>query len=211
MNKIIGIIIAVIVVVGIGVGVMAVNNTNKKTVAQSSVKPKAAATITGAGSTFAAPLYGQLGSEYKSSDNVTVNYQSVGSGAGVAQFIANTVNFGATDVALKDTQIQQAQVHGAPLNIPVTFGAITVSYNVPGLKAGLKLDGTTIASIYMGSITKWNDAAIAKLNPGVSLPDLAIAPVYRSDSSGTTSQFTKFLSTESTDWQSQILSQKLIL
>jgi phosphate transport system substrate-binding protein len=210
-SKVIGIIIAVIVVIGIGVGVMAVAGNNNKPVASTSPKPKPAAiTITGAGSTFAAPLYGQLGSEYKTSDNVTVNYQAVGSGAGITQFIAKTVNFGATDVALKDTEVTQAQANGDPLNVPVAFGAITVSYNVPGLKAGLKLDGTTIANIYLGNITKWNDSAISSLNPGVSLPDLAIAPVYRSDSSGTTSQFTTFLKGQSADWASQIGSDKTV-
>jgi phosphate transport system substrate-binding protein len=207
MNKVIGIIIAVIVVVGIGVGVVAINNNNKPA---PSAKPKAAVTITGAGSTFAAPLYGQLGSEYKKADNVTVNYQSVGSGAGVTDFISNTVNFGATDTALKDTDVTSAQAHGSPLNIPVAFGAITVSYNVPGVKAGLKLDGPTIANIYLGNITKWNDPAITSLNPGISLPDLAISPIYRSDSSGTTAQFTTFLKDENSDWATQIGSDKTV-
>ncbi len=207
MKKVIGIIIAVIVVVGIGIGVVAANNNNKGTANSASLP---AVTITGAGSTFAQPLYSQLSSEYKTSKNVTLNYQGVGSGAGVSQFIANTVNFGATDVALKDSQIQQAQAHGDALNIPVAFGAITVSYNLPGIKSGLKLDGSTIADIYLGKITKWNDPAITNLNPGMSLPDMQIVPVHRSEASGTTSQFTTFLSDESTDWKSQVGSDTTV-
>ncbi len=208
MNKVAGGIIAVVAVIAIGAGVFALaGNKQTTTVA---TKPKDPVTITGAGSTFAAPLYSQLGSEYKKSDNVTVNYQAVGSGAGIAQFVANTVNYGATDVALKDAEVEQAKAHGDPLNIPVAFGAITVSYNVPGLKSGLKLDGTTIANIYLGKITNWNDEAIKSLNPSVSLPDLAIAPVYRSDSSGTTSQFTNFLKGQSADWASQVGSDKTV-
>jgi len=208
MNKTVGIIIAAIVVVGVGAGVVIANQNGKSD--DKTSKQKEAVTITGAGSTFAAPLYGQLGSEYKTSDNVTVNYQSVGSGAGITQFVAKTVSFGATDVALKDSEVQQAQQNGDPLNIPVAFGAITVSYNLPGVKSGLKLDGPIIANIYLGTITKWNDDAIKALNPGIDLPDLAIAPVYRSDSSGTTSQFTTFLSAESDDWKSQIGSDKTV-
>ncbi len=211
MNKTIGIIVAIIVVIAIGVGAVVVAGNNKDTkVTNTPVKIKDPVTITGAGSTFAAPLYGQLGSEFKTSDNVTVNYQSVGSGAGITQFIANTVNYGATDVALKDTEVEQAKANGTPLNIPVAFGAITVSYNIPGVKSGLKLEGSTVADIYLGKITKWNDAAITSLNPGVSLPDLAISPVYRSDSSGTTSQFTTFLKGRSADWASQIGSDKTV-
>lgn len=209
MNKGIITAVAVVVVGVVSVGAFALSSNNKPQTVVAS-KPKPAVTITGAGSTFAAPLYSQLGSEYKKSDNVTVNYQAVGSGAGIAQFIANTVNYGATDVALKDAEVEQAQAHGDPLNIPVAFGAITVSYNVPGVKSGLKLDGPTIANIYLGKITKWNDDALKTLNPGVSLPDLTIAPVYRSDSSGTTSQFTAFLKGQSTDWADQVGSDKTV-
>jgi phosphate transport system substrate-binding protein len=209
MNKTIGIIIGVIVVLAAAGGIVIATN-NKPAAKSEVVVKKDPATITGAGSTFAAPLYSQLGSEYKTSDNVTVNYQSVGSGAGVAQFIANTVNYGATDTALKDTEMESAKVHGDPLNIPIAFGAITVSYNVSGVKSGLKLDGTTVADIYLGKISKWNDAAIKALNPSVSLPDLAITPVYRSDSSGTTSQFTKFLAGKSAEWKDQVGSDKTV-
>jgi phosphate transport system substrate-binding protein len=213
MNKVIGAIIVIIAIIAIAIGVHSHSNDNKKpaksTAAQTAIK-KENVTITGAGSTFAAPLYGQLGSEYKAKAETTINYQAVGSGAGVAQFIANTVNFGATDVALKDAEVAQAQANGTPLNIPVAFGAVTVSYNVPGLKTGLKLDGPTIANIYLGTITNWNDSAIAKLNPGVKLPNLAIAPVYRSDGSGTTAQFTQFLTDVSPQWATQVGTNKTV-
>jgi phosphate transport system substrate-binding protein len=167
-----------------------------------------ASTITGAGSTFAAPLYGQLGGEFKDKDGVTVNYQSVGSGAGVAQFIANTVDFGATDVALLDDEVKQAQAKGDPLNIPVAFGAVTVAYNVKGIQKGLKLDGPTVAKIYLGQITKWNDPAIAQQNSGVKLPPTNITVVHRSDGSGTTGLFTQFLSDYSSEWKSKVGSDK---
>ncbi|USN96674.1 MAG: phosphate ABC transporter substrate-binding protein PstS [Candidatus Nomurabacteria bacterium] len=207
MSKNTGMISGVIAVIVVAAGLLVLTNNKSDT---DTNKSNTAVTVTGAGSTFAAPVYGQLGKEYKDKKNVTINYQSVGSGAGVAQFIANTVNFGGTDVALKDSEVSQAKVHGDPLNIPVSFGAITVSYNLPGVKSGLKLDGSTVADIYMGKITKWNDSAITTLNPGVSLPDMAISPVYRSDSSGTTAQLTTFLADESSDWSSQIGSDKTV-
>ena len=214
MGKLIGGLVAIVVVIAVIAGIVHGHNSNKKNTTAQTPAAKAVKqlplTITGAGSTFAAPLYGQLGSEYKAKTATTINYQSVGSGAGVAQFIANTVNYGATDVALKDTEVAQAQANGAPLNIPVAFGAVTVSYNVPGVKSGLKLDGPTIANIYLGTITNWNDPAIAKLNPGVKLPNLAIAPVYRSDGSGTTAQFTQFLSDVSPQWSQQVGTGKTV-
>jgi phosphate transport system substrate-binding protein len=164
--------------------------------------------VTGAGSTFAAPLYQQLGSEYTSKSGSTINYQSVGSGAGVAQFIANTVNFGATDVALKDEELKEASAKGTPLDIPTAFGAVTVGYNVPGVAKGLKLTGPLIAEIYEGKIKNWNDPKIASLNPGVKLPSLAITPVYRSDGSGTTGQFTQFLTDTDPEWAKKIGTDK---
>jgi phosphate transport system substrate-binding protein len=167
-------------------------------------------TVTGAGSTFAAPLYDQLGAEFKDKNQTTINYQSVGSGAGVAQFIANTVDYGATDVALKDDEVTQAQAKSEPLNIPVAFGAVTVSYNVEGVEKGLKLDGPTVADIYLGKIKKWNDPAIASQNSGVKLPDADITVVHRSDGSGTTGLFTEFLSDYSDEWKSQVGSDKTV-
>src|SRR3989440_1510571 len=142
-------------------------------------------TVTGAGSTFAAPIYQQWGSGLKGR-GLTLNYNPIGSGGGVAQFTAGTVNFAGTDPPLKDAEVKAASAKGTPLDIPMAFGAITVSYHVSGLKAGLKLDGPTTAQIFQGTIKKWNDPAIAKLNSGVSLPGTTIAVVHRSDASGTT-------------------------
>jgi phosphate transport system substrate-binding protein len=214
MNKTVLALIAIVVVVVIAVGVSVDHNNNKSpaksTSTVSTAPPKEDVTITGAGSTFAAPLYDQLGSTYKTASGTTINYQSVGSGAGIAQFTANTVNFGATDVALTDSEVTAAQVNGKPLNIPTAFGAVTVSYNIPGVKTGLKLDGPTIADIYLGTITNWDNSAITKLNPGVKLPNLAISPVYRSDSSGTTADFTQFLTDVSPTWAAKIGTSKTV-
>jgi phosphate transport system substrate-binding protein len=164
------------------------------------------ATVIGTGSTFAAPLYGQEGSSFKSK-GVTVNYGSTGSGAGVAQFTSKTVDFGGTDVFLKDSEIKAASANGKPLDIPVAFGAVVPSFNLPGVKS-LKMDGSTLANIFLGKITKWNDPAIAALNPGVTLPSQSITVVHRSDSSGTTAQFTQYLSKVSPAWASQVGADK---
>jgi phosphate transport system substrate-binding protein len=159
-------------------------------------------TLSGAGSTFAAPIYQQVGSELKGR-GLTVNYQSVGSGAGVSQFSAGTVDFAGSDPALKDQEIA-ALGRGRPTELPIAFGAITVSYNLPGVKGGLKLDGKTIAEIYLGKVKQWDAAAIQSQNPGVSLPSTSITVVHRSDSSGTTKGFTDFLSRYSPQWKSQV-------
>ena len=160
-----------------------------------------AATINGAGSTLAAPIYQQWGASLKS-QNLTVNYNPVGSGAGQTQLAGATVNFAGSDPALKPAD--KAKMKGPVLQLPVAFGAITVSYNLSGVKSGLKLDGPTIADIFLGRIKNWNDGAIKALNPGISLPGGAITIVHRSDSSGTTDGFTKFLSAVSPAWKSQI-------
>jgi phosphate transport system substrate-binding protein len=160
-------------------------------------------TINGAGSTFAAPIYEQWGSNL-ASQGVTVNYQAVGSGAGIADLQAGTVNFAASDPPMKSSEIAAASAKGTPVHIPTAFGAITVSYNLPGIPSGLKLDGGTIANIFLGKIKTWNDPAIKALNPSANLPSTAIAVVHRSDSSGTTQGFTTFLSDYSPTWKSQV-------
>jgi phosphate transport system substrate-binding protein len=167
------------------------------------------ATLNGAGSTFAAPIYQQFGSNLKN-QGLTINYQSVGSGAGVAQFTAGTVNFGASDPPLKPEEITAAKKKGDPLQFPVAFGAITVSYNLSGVKSGLKLDGKTIADIFQGKVKTWNDPEIASQNPGVSLPSSSITVVHRSDESGTTKGFTGFLEAYSPSWKSQVGSDKTV-
>ena len=159
------------------------------------------ATLNGAGSTLAAPIYQQWGSTLKG-QGLTVNYNPVGSGAGVASLQTGTVNFAGSDPALKSSDI--SKMKGPVLQFPVAFGAITLSYNLSGVKSGVKLDGATIANIYLGKVKSWNDPAIKALNSGVTLPSTAITVVHRSDSSGTTDGFTKFLTATSPTWASQV-------
>jgi phosphate transport system substrate-binding protein len=161
----------------------------------------AAATLNGAGSTLAAPIYQQWGSSLKD-QGLTLNYNPVGSGAGQAQLEAGTVDFAGSDPALKPAD--RAKFKGAVLQFPVAFGAITVSYNLSGVKSGLKLDGPTLGNIFLGKIKTWNDPAIKALNPGMSLPGSAITVVHRSDSSGTTDGFTKFLSAVDPAWKTSV-------
>jgi phosphate transport system substrate-binding protein len=161
----------------------------------------ASGTINGAGSTLAAPIYQQWGSTLKG-QGLTVNYNPVGSGAGQTQLEGATVDFAGSDPALKPAD--KAKMKGPVLQFPVAFGAITVSYNLSGVKSGLKLDGPTVANIFMGKIKTWSDPAIKALNPGMSLPSTAISVVHRSDSSGTTNGFTTFLSDIDPAWKSSI-------
>lgn len=162
-------------------------------------------TISGAGSTFAAPVYEQWGSQIS---GLTVNYQAVGSGAGVTALEGKTVDFGASDPPLKAAEEAALGKVGEPVQIPMFLGAITVSYNLPGVQAGLKLDGKTIADIYLGKVKTWNDAEIKALNPGVNLPSTPITVVHRSDSSGTSAGFTGFLAAVDPEWASKVGSGK---
>ncbi len=160
----------------------------------------ASVTLTGAGASFPAPLYQRWFAEYgKSNPKTQINYQSVGSGAGVKQFISATVDFGASDVAMKEDEIKQV-AKGVVL-LPVTAGSIVLAYNLPELTSVLKLSRQVYADILLGKITKWNDPKIAEINPGVKLPDKPITVVHRSDGSGTTAVFTKHLSAVSPDWK----------
>jgi phosphate transport system substrate-binding protein len=169
----------------------------------------AKATLTGSGSTFAAPIYQQLGSDLKSK-GLTINYQPVGSGQGVSDFTNKSTLFAGSDPAMTDEEIAAAKKNGDPVHVPSAFGAITVSYNLDGVKTGLKLDGATIANIYLGNIKKWNDPAIAKQNPGVTLPSSEITVIHRSDESGTTKGFTGFLQGYSPQWKSKVGSDKTV-
>jgi phosphate transport system substrate-binding protein len=178
------------------------DNNSDTTASAGSSSASTDATLNGAGSTFAAPIYQQIASELKG-QGITENYQSVGSGAGVSQFTAGTIDFAGSDPALKDDEVS-ALKKGAPLEAPIAFGAITVSYNLPGVKSGLKLDGKTVADIYLGKVKKWNDPAIASQNSGLKLPSTNITVVHRSDSSGTTKGFTDFLSRYSPEWKSKV-------
>jgi phosphate transport system substrate-binding protein len=162
----------------------------------------ASVSLTGAGATFPAPLYQRWFSEYnKVNPNVQVSYQSVGSGAGVEQFSQGTVDFGASDVAMKDEEI--AKVTKGVVLLPMTAGSVVFAYNLPGVTE-LKLSRKAYVDILLGKITKWNDAALTALNPGVSLPDQDITVVYRSDGSGTTGVFTKHLSAVSEEWKTKV-------
>jgi phosphate transport system substrate-binding protein len=158
------------------------------------------ATLNGAGSTFAAPIYQQLGSDLKDK-GLTINYQGVGSGAGVSQFAAGTVDFAGSDPALTDED-KAAIKKGEAVQVPFALGAITASYNLNGVDSGLKLDGKTLADIYLGKVKAWNDPAIKSQNPDADLPDTKITVVHRSDSSGTTKGFTGFLAAYSPEWKS---------
>ena len=160
-----------------------------------------AADITGAGATFPFPIYSKWADAYKKETGNGLNYQSIGSGGGIKQIQAKTVTFGATDMPLKAEQLEKDGL----AQWPMVMGAIVPVVNIEGVKAGeLVFDGETLASIYLGKITKWDDAAIKKLNPNVKLPSDAITVVRRSDGSGTTFNFTDYLSKASADWKSKV-------
>ena len=164
---------------------------------------KAGGSINGAGATFPAPVYQEWAARFKEDQGTTVNYQGIGSGGGIAQFSAGTVDFGATDSAMKDDEITTAQKKGSdPVHVPTVLGAVTVSYNVDGVDQGLKLDGKTVADIFLGKVKKWNDPEIAGQNSGASLPSTNITVCHRSDESGTTANFTSFLTDYSSTWKS---------
>src|SRR4029079_11966405 len=140
---------------------------------------KLSGTINGAGATFPQPVYQEWAARFQETMGPTVNYQGIGSRRGRAQFNAGTVAFGATDAAMTDDELKAAQAKGRPVHVPTVLGAVTVSYNVQGVKSGLKLDGATIADIFLGTVKTWNDPAIAKLNAGVNLPSGNITVCHR--------------------------------
>ncbi len=159
--------------------------------------------ITGAGATFPNPIYSKWFSEYnKLHPNVEINYQSLGSGAGIRQITAQTVFFGATDGPMTNDQLLAAP--GKILHFPTVLGAVVPVYNIPNVKAELKFTGTVLADIFLGKITKWNDAAIAKLNPGVNLPGADITVVHRSDASGTSYIWVDYLAKVSEEWKKKV-------
>ena len=161
-----------------------------------------ATTLTGAGATFPAPLYTRWFDEYKKLCNVSVNYQAIGSGGGIAQHTAKTVDFGASDGILTDAQKTAAP---GTLMIPMTAGSVAVVANLEGVDTGkLKLTPETLSGIFLGQIAKWDDPKLAADNPGLKLPSTAITVVHRSDGSGTTNIFTSYLSAVSADWKSQV-------
>jgi phosphate transport system substrate-binding protein len=163
----------------------------------------AGAALTGAGATFPNPIYTKWFDAYHKETGVRINYQSIGSGGGIRQFIEGTVDFGASDAPMTDEQVAQvkANVH----HVPTVLGAVVATYNLPSLgKTALRFDGPTLADIYLGRITRWNDRRLAASNPGVRLPDQDIIVVHRSDGSGTTYIFTDYLSKISPDWKTNV-------
>ncbi|MDH5263744.1 MAG: phosphate ABC transporter substrate-binding protein PstS [Betaproteobacteria bacterium] len=160
-----------------------------------------AADITGAGATFPYPIYAKWADAYKKSTNTGMNYQSIGSGGGIKQITAKTVDFGASDMPMK---VEDLEKHGL-MQFPAIMGGVVPVYKLKGVKAGeVKFTGALLADIYLGKVKKWNDAAIAKLNPGVKLPDETITVVHRSDGSGTTFLWTNYLSKASADWKGTV-------
>jgi phosphate transport system substrate-binding protein len=165
--------------------------------------PAVAQSLTGAGATFPNPIYTKWFDAYNKKTGVQINYQSIGSGGGIRQFTEGTVDFGASDGPMNESQI--AAVNGNVLHVPTVLGAVVVTYNLPSLgTTKLKLDGNALVDIFMGRIIKWNDPKLAKLNPGVKLPDLDLVVVHRSDGSGTSYIFTDFLNKFSREWRDKV-------
>jgi phosphate transport system substrate-binding protein len=163
----------------------------------------AQARLTGAGATFPNPIYTKWFDTYSKKTGVQINYQSIGSGGGIRQFTEGTVDFGASDGPMNDDQMQA--VGGNVLHVPTVLGAVVLTYNLPGLgNTALRFNGATIANIYFGKITKWNDRAIAALNPEVKLPDSDIIVVHRSDGSGTSYIFSDYLSKILPEWKEKV-------
>jgi phosphate transport system substrate-binding protein len=163
--------------------------------------PSYAIDITGAGATFPYPIYAKWADAYRKATGVGLNYQSIGSGGGIKQITAKTVDFGASDMPMMPEDLEKNGL----LQFPAIMGGVVPVYNLKGIAAGqLKLSGAVLADIYLGKVKKWNDPAVAKLNAGVNLPDQAISQVNRSDGSGTTFLFTNYLSKASPEWKSSI-------
>lgn len=169
--------------------------------------------LDGAGATFPAPLYTKWLSDFQragAAGGLKISYQAVGSGAGVKRFMSHQVDFGASDVAMTDDELTAAEADGGPvLHIPTVIGAVVVAYSLPGVPR-LRMDGRLIGDIFLGRVRSWNDPAIAALNPGVALPDLPITVVHRSDSSGTTANFTGFVANHSPDFKNRVGSGKSV-
>jgi len=170
-------------------------------------QPVVAADISGAGATFPYPIYAKWADAYKKETGIGLNYQSIGSGGGIKQIKAKTVTFGASDAPLSGKDLEETGL----VQFPMVMGGIVPVVNIKGIKPGeLVLDGDTVANIFLGKIKKWDDAAIKKLNPDAKLPSAAIAVVHRSDGSGTTYNFTYYLSDVSSDWKSKVGTEKAV-
>jgi phosphate transport system substrate-binding protein len=202
--------VAFAVIALVGLAAPACGKSNEKTASPGTKAGTEQASLSGAGATFPGPLYLEWIANYKSvQPGVKINYQAIGSGGGVEQFIGQNVDFGASDAFLKDDEVTAATDARkcAPLHIPTVFGAVAVAFNAEGLK-NLTLDGPTLANIFLGKIKKYDDPAIKALNPGAQLPSATIAVAHRSDGSGTTSIFTHYLANVSPDWSSKVGADK---
>ena len=164
--------------------------------------PTESTALTGAGATFPAPIYTKWVDEYNKLTSVQINYQAVGSGGGIKSFTDKTVDFGASDVPLTDAQIDA--IGGGLYLVPTVMGAVVPTYNIPNVTASLKFTPDALAGMFLGTITRWNDPKIAGENTAVTLPDIAITTVHRSDGSGTTGVFTDYLSKISADWKTKV-------
>lgn len=197
-------LLAAVAAGALALGVAACGSDNSSTSTASggasATADKAGGSINGAGATFPQPVYNEWAARFKEQSGTSVNYQGIGSGGGIAQFTAGTVDFGATDSAMDDEELAAAEKKGDPVHVPSVFGAVTAAYNVLNVQKGLKLDGQTLADIFLGKVTKWNDPAIAGQNSGVDLSDQEITVCHRSDESGTTKLFLTYLGAYSKEW-----------
>ena len=189
-------------VVMLALGLTSCNNSGSASASGKDSTSSDDNTLLGAGSTFVYPLFSKQFSEYNKLNGLKVNYQSIGSGGGILQLINKTVDFGDSDAPLNDEQTTKIAVPA--LHIPMCSGAVVLSYNLPDLKDTLKLTPAILSDLFLGKITKWNDKAIAAVNPGVKLPDVAVAIAHRTDGSGTTNIFTTYLTQVSPEWTSKV-------
>ncbi len=180
------------------------SSSSSSTSSSSGGSEGAGAPLVGAGSTLVAPLMSKWQSDFSSKDEITVTYGAIGSGGGIEQITSRTVDFGASDAPLSEEQFEEANAQGEVEQIPWALSGTVPAYNVKGAPKNLKLNGEVLSGIYLGTITSWDDPAIAKLNPGASLPSTKITPVYRSDGSGDTYAFTNYLSTVKPEFSSKV-------
>ena len=172
----------------------------------SGTAPGSGIKLNGAGATFPAPLYSEWASSYKAAKGVELNYAAIGSGGGIKQIQSRTVDFGASDDPMNADDLDK----NALVQFPAAMGGVVLAFNLPGFSGDIKLDGPTLADMFLGKEKKWNDSKIAAMNPGVKLPALAVTPVYRSESSGTSFIFTTYLSDVSPTWKSTIGADKAV-
>ena len=201
---------AVAAVAILAIGAVALAGCSSTTTSSStSASTFGGTSLVGAGATFPGPVYSLWTQDFiKVESGAKINYQAVGSGGGITQFTAKTVDFGATDVPLKSSEA--SAITGSYIEFPTVLGAVVVSYNVPGITAPLNLDGPTVANIFLGNIKNWNDPAIAAQNSGVTLPNMPIQVVHRADASGTSGIFTGWLAMESPDWKTKVGAGKSV-